>query len=115
MLDGDTIEFSAPWSPLPDKTIHVRLMGVDTPEHGGRAECESERNKAHQATYFVEQALQDAKVIETQPLAWDKWGGRLLSNVWLDNKSLSQMLLDAGLAKPYHGEKKSSWCASNVQ
>lgn len=114
IIDADTLRVSAPWSPLPDKTIDIRLHGIDTPEHGWRAQCDSERNKAHQATYFVEQAIRDANIIETQPLGWEKYG-RILANVWLDNKNLSQMLLDAGLAKPYHGEKKSSWCASNVQ
>ena len=41
---------------------------------------------------------------------WDKYGGRVLGHVIIDGQSLSDMLIRAGLARPYHGEAKSSWC-----
>jgi len=43
-------------------------------------------------------------------LKWDKYGGRVLGDVYLDHQSLAQSLISAGLARPYKGEAKSSWC-----
>jgi endonuclease YncB( thermonuclease family) len=42
--------------------------------------------------------------------AHDKYGGRVLGDVFLDGKRLSEMLIANGFARRYHGEKKSSWC-----
>ena len=44
VIDGDTVEFAAPFLPAPLKPkLAVRVFGVDTPEKGFRAQCESER------------------------------------------------------------------------
>lgn len=110
VIDGDTLLFRALWSPLPDKTISVRLIGVDTPETGYRAQCDEERDLALKAKHFVQDTMKNARDIEVQPTAWDRWGGRIVAIVWVDHKSLSEMLLENNLARPYDGGKKSSWC-----
>lgn len=110
VIDGDTLMFKATWSPLPDKTIAVRILGVDTAESGHRAQCDEERDLALKAKHFVQEVMKNAKHIQVQPVSWDKWGGRIVSIVWCDHKSLGEMLLEKGLARPYDGGKKSSWC-----
>ncbi len=38
VIDGDTVEFEAPFLPAPLKPVlSLRVLGVDTPEKGGRA------------------------------------------------------------------------------
>ena len=44
----------------------------------------------------------------------DKFGGRLLGNIYIDGVSLADILIKAGLAREYHGEKKKSWCDAGV-
>jgi endonuclease YncB( thermonuclease family) len=44
--DGDTIVIAAPFLPAPLKPqLAVRIFGVDTPEKGFRAKCESENQR----------------------------------------------------------------------
>jgi endonuclease YncB( thermonuclease family) len=40
----------------------------------------------------------------------DKYGGRVLGDVIIDGKKLSELLIANGHARPYFGEKKESWC-----
>lgn len=38
---------------------------------------------------------------------WDKFGGRVLGDLYLENgQSISDILIDEGWARPYHGDKK---------
>jgi len=52
----------------------------------------------------------NATEIDVQILKWDKYGGRALADVFLDHQSLAQSLISAGLARPYKGDAKQSWC-----
>jgi endonuclease YncB( thermonuclease family) len=111
VIDGDTVEIAVDFlpSPLPPK-LSIRVMGVDTPEKAPRAQCDAEAAKAQDATKFTKNAVANALETEVVILKWDKYGGRVLGEVYLDKKSLSEMLITAGLARPYKGEAKSSWC-----
>lgn len=111
--DGDTVMFRAPWVPQPIKPIiGIRLNGLDSAEYGGRAQCLEERERAERTKQFVIAAMTTAKKIQVTIKAWDKYGGRILGDVILDGRSLSQQLLDLGYARPYHGEKKQGWCTT---
>ena len=111
VVDGDTVEFILPGLPreLGD-TLKLRVLGVDTPEKGGRAKCEREAQLGEKATEFSKKAVSSAVVKEIVLKEWDKFGGRVLGDVLLDGRSLSKMLIEAKLARPYFGEKKQSWC-----
>lgn len=111
VIDGDTVEIAVPWlpAPLPPK-LSIRVLGVDTPEKAPRAKCEAEAAKAKQASEFTRSAVQLANTTDIQIKTWDKYGGRVLGDVLLDGHSLADMLIEAGLARPYKGEAKSSWC-----
>jgi micrococcal nuclease len=111
VIDGDTVEIAVDFlpSPLPPK-LSIRVLGVDTPEKAPRAKCDAEAAKAKMASEFTKSAVQLATEIDVQIKTWDKYGGRVLGDVYLDGHSLAEMLIEAELARPYQGEAKSSWC-----
>ena len=90
--------------------VAVRLRNVDTPESGGRAKCASERTLAERATRFTRDAIAAAKTIEFGQPRWDKYGGRVDADVWVDDELLSEQLIAAGLARRYDGGKRAGWC-----
>jgi endonuclease YncB( thermonuclease family) len=111
VLDGDTVKFEVKFLPKELGTnLSVRVLGIDTPEKAPRAKCDKEAQLGLKATEFTKQAVGQAKKIEVDITEWDKYGGRVLGHIKLDGKRLSDLLIDAGLARPYHGEKKSDWC-----
>ena len=59
---------------------------------------------------FSNKVFRHAKNIEYKNLAWGKYGGRLLSDVYLDGKLYADMIIDEGLARPYDGKTKKGWC-----
>jgi endonuclease YncB( thermonuclease family) len=111
VIDGDTVEIAVDFlpSPLPPK-LSIRVMGIDTPEKAPRAQCDSEAALARKASAFTKDAVANALEVDVVILKWDKYGGRVLGEVYLDHQSLAQSLISAGLARPYKGEAKSSWC-----
>ncbi len=86
------------------------LSGVDTPEKGFRAQCESENARGQAATAFTKQAVAQATTRQIVLMDWDKYGGRVLGDVILNGQSLRQMLIANGFAREYYGEAKTSWC-----
>ena len=108
--DGDTLTVNLPGLPPPLNPIAVRLRSVDTPESGGRAKCASERKLAERATRFTRQAIAAAGRIEFEQPNWDKYGGRVDADVWIDGKLLADQLIAAGLARRYDGGKRAGWC-----
>lgn len=112
VYDGDTLTIPAPYLPdnLPKK-ISVRVFGVDTPEKGHRANCKKERRLAAKARIFVTNKVKNSNSIKVAILKWDKYGGRVLGEVYFDGEPLSKMLIDEGLAVPYNGRgAKKDWC-----
>lgn len=111
VIDGDTVAFQADWLPDPlKKELSIRVYGVDTPEKGHRAKCTGEDARGRAATEFTKQAIMAAKTRQIVIREWDKYGGRVLGDVLLDGKSLRELLITRGYARPYFGESKSSWC-----
>lgn len=111
VIDGDTVEIAVDFlpAPLPPK-LSIRVIGIDTPEKAPRAQCEAEAKKAVEATRFTKRAVAEATKTEVYILKWDKYGGRVLGSVVFDGVSLSDSLIAAGLARPYKGDAKQSWC-----
>lgn len=112
VVDGDTVEFEAPWVPAPIRQrILLRVYGVDTPEKGHRAQCRQEAERGAAATEFTRQAVANSRVVRPAVTGWDKYGGRILGDVILDNNvSLRALLIQNGFAREYFGEAKTSWC-----
>ncbi|MBK7844497.1 MAG: thermonuclease family protein [Bdellovibrionales bacterium] len=109
--DGDTVTVEIPdIHPLLGKNISVRILGIDTPEKNGTKPCE--KAKARDARRLVENLMKQAKRIDLKNIDRDKYF-RILADVWVDNKSISEVLIKNKLAYPYDGGRKPtsiSWC-----
>lgn len=111
VVDGDTVAFEANFLPDPlKKELSIRVFGVDTPEKGHRAQCDSEAKKGAEASEFTKGLVKQAKKTEVVLMDWDKYGGRVLGDVLLDGQSLRKQLIEKGYAREYYGDKKESWC-----
>lgn len=109
--DGDTIVISAPFLPAPLKPeLAVRIYGVDTPEKGHRAHCEIENKRAQLASKFTSNLISSGGKIQVIIYGWDKFGGRILGDIVVNDQSVRQGLIANGLAREYYGEAKQSWC-----
>ena len=111
--DGDTVQFEAPFMQQYlglKPVLALRVLGVDTPEKGGRAQCPQEDALAQKASAFTKESVAKAKSIQFEIKDHDKFGGRVLGDVFLDGQRLSEMLIKNGYARAYFGEKKQSWC-----
>lgn len=111
VTDGDTIRVEAPWL-LPElgDTIAIRILGIDTPEKGGRAQCEAEAALGAEATEFAKSIISVGDTVQVDVLQWDKFGGRINADVYVDGANFAQMQIEKGLAVPYDGGTKQSWC-----
>lgn len=111
VVDGDTVQFEAPWIPAPiAQRISIRVYGVDTPEKGHRAQCPQEAIMGQRATDFTKNAIGSASSVQVMLMDWDKYGGRVLGDIMIDGRSLRSSLIAEGLAREYFGEAKTSWC-----
>jgi len=109
VFDGDTIGVLVPTFP-PELKVKIRVRGIDTPEKRGLAKCQAERSLADKATTFTQDKINNARTISFDTLSWDKYGGRIVANVIIDEQDLGVQLINAGLARPYYGGYKASWC-----
>jgi len=109
VVDGDTLEIKNECFPKELK-LSVRVLGIDTPEKGSRAKCEKEAKLAEKASKFTKEFIGKNKTATFRNIKWDKYGGRLLADVEINGKSLSDELIKNGLARSYDGKKKGSWC-----
>lgn len=112
VTDGDTIRVDVSDWVLPElgDTMGVRIMGIDTPEKGGRAQCEAEAELGAKATEFAKSVIAVGDTVQIEVVQWDKYGGRFNGIVLVNGENFGQMQIDRGLAKPYDGGTKESWC-----
>lgn len=107
IYDGDTITVNINgWPDIIGKKIGVRIKNIDTPEL--RDNREEVKTLARKAKVFVVDKLRNAKKIELKNLERDKYF-RILADVYVDDRNLGNLLLDAKLAKVYDGGKKPKW------
>jgi len=113
IVDGDTLEIANQFLPEELK-LFVRMKGIDTPEKAPRAKCEKENILAQKASNYtknsIEKAQKNRQKITFSEIKWDKYGGRIVAKVMINESDLGQELVSKGLARVYNGEKKKSWC-----
>lgn len=112
--DADTITFNIPnLHPLVGEKISVRVRGVDAPEIKGQLPCE--KNTARTAKRLIENLMRRSKRIDLNDVARDKYF-RILANVIVDGRNLSEILLKNNLAYAYGGKtkKKVNWCNNRL-
>ena len=109
IYDGDTFRANiAGLHSLIGERIGIRVAGVDTPEMRGK--CKQEKDLARQAKQVTVEALRSAKVIELRNTKRGKYF-RIVADVYVDNKNLTDILISSGLGVAYDGGTKSKdWC-----
>jgi micrococcal nuclease len=116
VVDGDTLEIANQFLPEELK-LFVRMKGVDSPEKAPRAKCEKENILAQKASNYtknsIEKAQKNRQKITFSEIKWDKYGGRIVAKVMINESDLGQELVKKGLARVYNGEKKKTWCNNN--
>lgn len=116
--DGDTFKASIVLAIEPDMRVRrsVRVQGIDTPELGARAECESERALAKRARDIAAAWLKEREVFVTQ-VKRGKFAGRVLAVVRDANgNTLADHLIGSGVARAYSGRgPRAGWCAQGYQ
>ncbi len=111
VIDGDTLEVRAVvWLGQTLRT-RVRLLGVDAPELKGK--CARERALAERARAFVLARLapDGGAPVRLRNIRYGKYAGRVLAEVeTARGEDLGRGLMAAGLARPYGGRARASWC-----
>lgn len=113
VLDGDTLEVRVHIWLGQDLGTRVRLAGIDAPELKGK--CDHERDLARRARAYLlarlDPAAAGAGTVRLREVRYGKFAGRVLARVeTMDGTDLGQDLIAAGLARPYDGRRRASWC-----
>ena len=99
-LDGDTI-----WC----DGEKIRLMDFDTPETF-RAKCEDELVAGYHAKERLIAILRTPEAALTiERHGVDKYR-RSLGRLYVNGIPVSDLMIQAGLARPYKGKKREPWC-----
>lgn len=107
VVDGDTFEARAAIWLGQSIEIRVRIAGVDAPEL--HAHCDSKRTKALAAKAWLERRIAGATV-RLSAIRHDKYGGRVDAEVQDRQGDVGKALIATGLARPYRGGRRQSWC-----
>jgi len=107
VYDGDTFRVNVAHWPAFFSPMSIRVRGIDTPEMKGQ--CDREKELAQKAKKFTKETLENAKRVELHNLGRDKYF-RVLADVMIDGKNLTDLLIKKGLGRPYDGGTKISWC-----
>ena len=108
VYDGDTLTAEAQIWPGITWRGSVRVRGVDTPEIRGK--CAEEKERAITARDFVRDLL-IGKAAMLMNVAQGKYAGRVVASVRLEDETdLADVLIAAGLGRPYEGGKREGWC-----
>lgn len=110
IYDGDT--FRATINGYPDwlgNNVPFRIYGIDTPEKGWRAKCEYESELSIKALDFVKSMVDNGKDYRVNIYGRGS-RGRILAELLVDDVNIGTELIEKGLAVPYNGKTKPSWC-----
>ncbi|GAB3476061.1 thermonuclease family protein [Marinomonas epiphytica] len=108
VYDADTFRVDIlNWPDIIGKNMSIRVNGVDAAEIRGK--CEGEKQLARQARDFTKHMLETADSIELRDIQRGKYF-RIIADVYADGVSLSDSLIETGLARPYRGGKRQPWC-----
>lgn len=107
VIDGDTVEVNATIWPGQAVRALVRLRDLDTPEH--RAPCAQARHTAKRAQQRLDGLLRSGSLALVH-VSTGKYAGRVIASLRVDGLNPAPVLLAEGLARPYQGGARSSWC-----
>lgn len=98
-IDGDTVDIQVDLGFTIWSKQRFRLDGLDTPERG-----EPLYKKSIEYVNNLAPSGSEVIVISYKTEKYGRYLGSILTS---SNVNINQSLLNEGLAKPYHGEKKS--------
>ncbi len=101
VIDGDTITGIYKFKDEFYKS-NFRIIGVDTPEI--HSKIKEEKRAAINAKKYLEELLLD-NIVNVEFLDYDKYG-RILINIFINNITVSSLLIAGGYAYEYTGGKK---------
>lgn len=109
VYDGDTVKIIVMFSETPVR-FSLRILGIDTPElKHGEGRLPQEHLAAVKVRDYVK-SLFPTNIAKVRIHDWDKYGGRVLGDLFLQTgENVSEILIKGGWARPYRGEKKKSW------
>ena len=106
-MDGDTVDVDIDlgfgiWM----HKERIRLHGIDTPE--SRTRDKEEKKYGLLSKYFLSDYIKNGKKITVKTYKGDETGkfGRILGDIWIDGKSVNQIMCDKGYAVSYYGQNK---------
>jgi hypothetical protein len=104
VIDGDTVDLDCPGQGV----VRARLTGFDTPEAFSPG-CDSELARGKAATRALDRHIRDAGEMRVAFQGTDRYG-RLLARMTLDGNDVAGPMIAEGLARPYGGGARRSWC-----
>lgn len=104
MIDGDTVDLDCPGEGF----LRTRLLGFDTPEVSSPG-CASELSLGNAATRALRRRISASAEMRVDFSGSDHYGRRL-ARLSLDGQDVAQPMIVDGLARPYHGGVRRSWC-----
>jgi micrococcal nuclease len=109
IYDGDTVKIIVLFGDVPVR-FSLRILGIDTPEiKQGEGRLPEERQAAIKVRDHM-RSLFPKNIAKICIREWDKYGGRVLGDLYLQSgENVSDILIHGGWARPYHGEKKKEW------
>lgn len=109
VYDGDTFRINMPGLPPELSRVSVRIRGIDAPELRGK--CESERRWARQSAIHLEGIIaRGGGTVTLRGLRWDKYGGRIAADVFVNGQSVAREMISRGMARPYTSGRREVWC-----
>jgi endonuclease YncB( thermonuclease family) len=114
VYDGDTIKIIVLFGIMPVR-FSLRILGIDTPEiKQGIGRLPEEQQAAVKVRDYVK-SLFPSNLAKICIRDWDKYGGRVLGDVYVETgESVSDILIHGGWARPYQGEKKKEWTLNEL-
>ncbi len=109
VIDGDTLRARVRvWLDIDVERL-VRLDGIDAPELRGR--CEAEGALARRARDRLA-ALTAGGRLALYDVQYGKYAGRVVARIEAEGRDLGRILVAEGLARPYDGGGRESWCGA---
>lgn len=108
VYDGDTCHIVFPLTDKEPERLYkwnCRLINIDTPEL--RTKNLKEKEFGKQVRDFLKERILN-KVVTVECLDFDKYG-RLLVEIFIEEESINNWLIEKGYAKKYDGGTKHKW------
>jgi len=117
IIDGDTVDAIIDLGFDVKLKRRVRLAGIDTPELNSKNP--QERQAAKIARDYLKSLLKSKEIyLKSEKVKWDKYNRYVAYIYVIPNEyevTVSKIMFDKGLAKPYYGGKKEEWTDTELQ